>query len=38
MSDLYNKDRDPHDLKVFDWILADSAGDLMNLWRLNVAL
>ena len=33
---IYIKDRDPDDLKVFDRILADSGGDLINLCRVNV--
>lgn len=37
VSDPYNKDRDPHDLKVFDKILADSAGDLINLCSVHVS-
>ena len=37
MSDPYNKDRDAHDLKVFDKILADSAGDLINLCSVYVS-
>ena len=33
---IYIKDRDPYDLKVFDRILADSAGDLIKLSSENV--
>jgi len=33
---IYNKDRDPHELKVFGRILADSAGDLITLYSVNV--
>jgi hypothetical protein len=36
MSALYIIRTEPHDLKVFDRILADSGGDLINLCRVNV--